>query len=57
MLAVLPLQECFSNHITGLERKKIVIKFMKENPKLDVKGIFLFKSNVDAHSLRPYLFC
>lgn len=30
---------------------------MKENPKFDVKGIFSFKSNVDAQSLRPDLFC
>lgn len=60
MRAKLPLQECFNNKITGLERKnsrqacKLKKKRGKGNQKLYVEGIFFFTGNLYAQSLYPH---
>lgn len=61
MCAKLPLQECFNNKITGLERKNSrqarelkKKKKRKGNQKLYVEGIFFFRGNLYAQSLYPH---
>lgn len=58
MCAKLPLQECFNNKITGLERKNsrqaLGKKEVKATQKLYVEGISFFRGNLYAQSLYPY---